>query len=145
MNHFNSEVRSNWAGREVFITLWREADRGLPGLDRFHLLSILNFFFSSASQDCHRFGDDSEQKEVGQSVGFSVVNVTAVTRGQRDINLHVISEAVIEWLQKWRGAVCFCRVMRLSSCVCVCVRVWDGERQNVCASVNGAQWLQVWK
>lgn len=51
-----------------------------------------------------------------------VVNVMDVTRGQRDINLHVISKTVIEWLQKWRAVVCCCHVIRLSSGVCV-VRV----------------------
>lgn len=61
----------------------------------------------------------------------------AVTRGQRDINLHVISEAVIEWVRKWRGAVCSCRAMRLPLCVCV----YDGERVYV--SVKRAPWLQV--
>lgn len=45
-----------------------------------------------------------------------------VTRGQGDINLHVISGAVIEWMQKWRAVACCCCVPRLSSGVCIRAR-----------------------
>lgn len=45
------------------------------------------------------------------------VNMMDMTRGQGEINLHVISEAVIEWVQEWwRVMLCCCRVMSLSSC-----------------------------
>lgn len=50
------------------------------------------------------------------------VRVMDVTRGQRDINLHVISGAVIEWMQKWRAVACCCCVTRLSSGVCIRAR-----------------------
>lgn len=53
---------------------------------------------------------------------FVCVSVMDVTRGQGDINLHVISGAVIEWMQKWRAVACCCCVPRLSSGVCIRAR-----------------------
>lgn len=70
------------------------------------------------------------------NIGLDVVNAT---RGQRDINLHVISETVIEWLQSWRAVVCCSRVMGLSSGVCE----RESDCAGVCVSGKQARRLQV--
>lgn len=64
-----------------------------------------------------------------------------VTRGQRDINLHVISGAVIEWMQKWRAVACCCCVTRLSSGVRIRARACVSEcgAGSVAAGVKVAQ------
>lgn len=69
-----------------------------------------------------------KRRKSGEVVDF-VVNVMDVTQGQRDINLHVISKIVIEWIQKWHAVVCCCRVASLSSGVCVLACVCDTERE----------------
>lgn len=72
---------------------------------------------------------------------FFFYNMMDVTRGQRDINLHVISKTVIEWIQKWHAVACCFRVMRLSSGVCISTHacVSECKTSSVAAGVKVAQ------
>lgn len=105
---------------------WGDARRKLSRLDQSrHCIQHQNLCFFT---DC-KVG---KRRKSGEVVDF-VVNVMDVTQGQRDINLHVISKIVIEWIQKWHAVVCCCRVTSLSSGVCVLARVCVCDTERECA------------